>query len=70
MLLPGALIVLMGFHAGGYFPAMPAFGALVLVLILLVRVMGARHPFEGLAPSTLVAIGALSLLILIVTLAK
>jgi hypothetical protein len=59
MLLPGALIVFMGFNAGGYFPATPAVAAIVLAQILLVRIMQARHPFEGLAPVTLVAIAAL-----------
>ncbi len=61
MLLPGALIVFMGFNAGGYFPATPAVAALVLAQILLVRIMQSRHPFEGLAPVTLVAIAALGL---------
>jgi len=61
MLLPGALVVFMGFNAGGYFPATPAVAALVLAQILLVRIMQSRQPFEGLAPVTLTAIGALGL---------
>jgi len=52
MLLPGALIVFMGFNAGGYFPATPAVAALVLTQVLLVRIMQSRRPFEGLAPAT------------------
>jgi O-antigen ligase len=60
MLLPGALIVFLGFNAGGYFPGTPAVAALVLTQILLVRIVQARHPFEGLAPMTLVAIAALA----------
>src|SRR5271169_1622454 len=52
MLLPGALVVFMGFNAGGYFPATPAVAALVLTQILLVRIMLSRHPFEGLAPAS------------------
>src|ERR1035441_513950 len=59
MLLPGALIVFTGFNAGGYFPATPALAALLLAQILLVMIMQSRHPFEGLAPVTLVAIAAL-----------
>lgn len=59
MLLPGALIVFMGFNAGGSFPTTPAVAALVLAQVLLVRIMLSRHPFEGLAPATLVAIAAL-----------
>lgn len=60
MLLPGALIVFTGFNAGGYFPATPAILAIVLAQILLVRILQARHPFEGLTLSTLVALGALA----------
>lgn len=60
MLLPGALIVFLGFNAGGYFPGTPAVAALVLTQILLVRIVQAHDPFGGLAPITLVAIGALA----------
>lgn len=59
MLLPGALVVLTGFDAGGYFPATPAIAAIVLTQVLLVRLVQAERPFEGLAPVTLVAIAAL-----------
>ncbi len=61
MLLPGALIVFLGFNAGGYFPGTPAVAALVVTQILLVRIVQARQPFEGIAPVTLVAIVALGL---------
>jgi hypothetical protein len=61
MLLPGALVVFMGFNAGGYFPAAPAVAVVVLAQILLVRIVRSRNPFDGLAPATLVAIGALGL---------
>jgi hypothetical protein len=59
MLLPGALIVFLGFNAGGYFPGTPAVAALVVTQILIVRIVQTRHPFEGLGPITLVAIVAL-----------
>jgi len=59
MLLPGALIVLTGFNAGGYFPGTPAVVAIVLTQVLLVRILQARRPFEGIAPVTLVAVAAL-----------
>lgn len=59
MLVPGALIVFLGFNAGGYFPGTPAVAALLLTQILLVRIVQARHPFEGFAPLTLLAVGAL-----------
>jgi hypothetical protein len=61
MLLPGALVVFLGFNAGGYFPAATAVAAVVLAQILLVRIMQAPRPFEGLAPSTLITIAALGL---------
>jgi O-antigen ligase len=61
MLLPGALVVFMGFNAGGYFPVAPAVGVIVLAWVLLARIVWSRRPFEGLAPATLVAIAALGL---------
>lgn len=61
MLLPGALIVFTGFNAGGYFPGTTAVVAILLTQILLVRILQARHPFEGFAPATLVAVAALTL---------
>ena len=61
MLLPGALIVFLGFNAGGFFPGTPAVAAVVVTQILLVRIVQARHPFEGLAPITLTGIAALGL---------
>jgi O-antigen ligase len=61
MLVPGVLVVFMGFNAGGYFPASTAVGAIVLAQLLLVRIVTATRPLEGLAPSTLIAIGALAL---------
>jgi O-antigen ligase len=61
LLLPGALVVFMGFNAGGNFPIAPAVAAIVLVQLLLLRVIYARDPFEGLTRTTLVAIAALAL---------
>lgn len=60
LVLPGALVVFFGFNAGGYFPATPAIAAVVLAQALLLRVVGARRPCEGLAPATVVAIVALA----------
>ena len=60
MLLPGALIVLCGFNAGGYFPGTPAVVAIVLTQVLVVRILQASDPFEGIAAVTLVAIAALA----------
>lgn len=60
MLLPGALILYLGFNAGGYFPATVAVAALLVTQVLLVRVMQAERPFDGLSRSALVAISALA----------
>lgn len=60
MLLPGALVVYMGFHAGGYFPATPAIGALLVTQVLLVRIVQAERPFEGIARSALLAVLAMA----------
>jgi hypothetical protein len=61
MLLPGVLIVCLGFNAGGYFPGTPAIAVVVLTQVLLVRIMQSRHPFDGFAPVTVVATAALAL---------
>src|SRR5438128_3401764 len=61
MLLPGVLVVFLGFNAGGYFPATPALATIVLSQALLLRLVNARSPFAGFAPATLVAIGALAM---------
>jgi O-Antigen ligase len=61
MLLPGLLIVFTGFNAGGYFPITPAIVAVALTQLLAVRVLQAERPFEGFAPSTLLALAALAL---------
>jgi hypothetical protein len=56
---PAALIVFMGFNAGGYFPATQALAAILLTQVLLVRMLQAEHPFAGLGGATLAAIAAL-----------
>jgi O-antigen ligase len=61
MLLPGALVVFLGFNAGGYFPGTPAVVAVVVTQVLLVRIVQARRPFAGMSPVGLVAIAALAL---------
>src|SRR4051812_11662656 len=46
-LLPGVLVVYFAFNGGGYFPEAPAFAALVLSVVLVVRVCTARNLFAG-----------------------
>jgi hypothetical protein len=47
LLLPGALTVYFAFDSGGYFPASPAFAAIVLVVVLVLRVTLVEEPFAG-----------------------
>src|SRR5207244_2727936 len=61
VLLPGVLVVFLGFNAGGYFPATPAVVAIVLSQVLLLRLVNAQNPLAGFAPATLIAIGALAI---------
>jgi hypothetical protein len=60
LLLPGALVVLLGFNAGGYFPGSTAIAAIVLTQVLLVRILQAERPFAGLGGAALPAILALA----------
>jgi hypothetical protein len=62
--LPGLLTVYFAFNAGGFFPETPAFVAVVLILILVVRVTTADDPLAGLGWPVAVAAGALALLCL------
>ncbi len=59
MLVPGALVVLMGFKQGGYFPDGPALGAVLLVEVMLIVAITSHRPFDGLSPAALVVIAAL-----------
>ena len=59
--LPGALTVYFAFNAGGFFPETPAFVAIVLILVLVVRIMTAEDPFAGFSWPLAVAAGALAL---------
>jgi len=61
-LLPGALTVFLAFDAGGFYAGETALAALVAALALLGRIALARHPFEGVGRTALLAIDALVLL--------
>ena len=64
LLLPGALTVYFAFNAGGFFPGPPAFVAIVLTLILVVRITTAENPFGGFSWPLAVAAGALGIVCL------
>ena len=59
--LPGALTVYFSFNHGGFFPETPAFVAIVLILVLVVRITTAEDPFAGFSWPLAVAAGALGL---------
>jgi len=65
MLFPGALVIFMGFNAGGFFPGTPALGALMVSQLLLGRVLLAQEPLEGLGWGTLAAIAAFAMYTLV-----
>lgn len=60
-LLPGALIVILGFHAGGFFPGAVGATAAGFALLLVGHVTLAERPFVGLSVPYLVATGAFGL---------
>jgi O-antigen ligase len=59
--LPGALTAYFAFNAGGFFPETPAFVAVVLTLLLVVRITTADDPFAGFSRPLAVAAVALGL---------
>src|SRR4051794_23899148 len=61
-LLPGLLVVVLGFQAGGFFPNTWAPLAVVLAIALAIRIATVERPFLGVSPWTGVALGALALL--------
>ena len=60
-LLPGLLVGVLGFQAGGYYPASWAPLATVAAIALAVRVATVERPFAGFSASSGVAAGALAL---------
>src|SRR5688500_4281854 len=60
-ILPGALVVFLGFNAGGFFPGTPALVAVILILALAARILVAERPFAGWSPVLGVCAGALAL---------
>jgi hypothetical protein len=60
-LLAAGLTVYLAFNSGGYFPGATSVAALVLAFALLVRIVAAGNPFEGLSYPLAVAAGALML---------
>jgi O-antigen ligase len=61
LVVPAALTAFLAVRSGGYFPGATALSALFLAVVLLLRIVLARRPFEGLSTASTVAIGALAL---------
>jgi hypothetical protein len=61
LLVPGALTIYFGFHAGGFFPGTQGFVAVVLTLLLILRLQLAGDPFGGASRLLAVAGGSLAL---------
>src|SRR5437588_11009083 len=59
LLLPAAATVYFAFNSGGFYPGPPAYAALLLCLILLLRATLAERPFAGLSPWLALGCGAL-----------
>jgi hypothetical protein len=50
VLIPGALVVFLAFHGGGFFPGATAFVAAGLALLLVLRITLTESPWAGLTP--------------------
>jgi hypothetical protein len=61
LVLPGAAVVFFSFNAGGFFPASVAFGTLLLVVALGLRLALAESPFDGFSVPIAVAASAFAL---------
>jgi hypothetical protein len=57
--VPGLLTIYFSFNSGGYFPASPAFAAIVLVIVLVLRVTLVDDPFAGFSRPLAVAVTAM-----------
>jgi O-antigen ligase len=60
-ILPGALIVYLGFSGGGFFTGTVSFGAVLVLQMLVLRILLADHPLAGATRPLAVTVGALAL---------
>jgi O-antigen ligase len=61
LLLPAALMTYFAFNAGGFAPGAPAYAAMLLCVVLLLRSVTAGNPFEGFGGAAGVAVTMLAL---------
>jgi O-antigen ligase len=57
MLVPGVLVLFLGFDAGGYFAGTAGLAAAGLAVLTAVRLLTARRPLSGLGPTGWTAVG-------------
>jgi O-antigen ligase len=58
--LPAGLTAYFSFNSGGFYPGPPAYAAMILSVVLVLRVTMAENPFEGFSWPLAVAAGTLS----------
>src|SRR2546423_7566021 len=61
LLLPAGLMLYFAFNSGGFYPAAPAYVALLLCIVAVARLIFATDPLEGMSWWLTVAAGALAL---------
>jgi len=65
LLLPAGLMAFFAFNSGGFYPGPPAFAAVMLCVVLVLRTTMARDPLEGVGWPLAIAAGALALFALL-----
>lgn len=70
LLLPAVLLLYFAFNSGGFDPGPPAYVAIVLCVVLLLRVTMAGNPFEGASRRLSLAVGAMALYTLLTLLSE
>lgn len=62
--LPGGLLVVFGFHAGGFFAGITSLAVVGLLLCLIVRIALSPHPFAGFSVPYVLVAGSLGLFVI------
>jgi O-antigen ligase len=70
LLLPGGLMAYFAFNSGGFYPAPPAYVAIALCVVLLLRMLMAGDPFEGTGRALSFAAAAMALYTLLTLLSQ
>ncbi len=65
LLLPAGLMAFFAFNSGGFYPGPPAYAAVILCVLLIIRVTVAQNPLEGVGWPLAIATAALALFALL-----